>query len=187
MTLVDLWLAIVLSGVAVFFASFLMWMVLPHHRGDWRKLPDEDALMDTLRSQGVGGGQFAFPHCADPQLMKDAAFQKRLAAGPSGMLIVRPPGPLQMGRSMTTSLVLDLVVSIVTAYVATIGLDAAAARVDVFRLTATVAFAAYSLALAWGPVWYSRTWGSTLREMLDGLVYGLITGGLFLAFWPAVA
>ena len=43
-----LWLPIVLSGVALFFASFLAWMVLPHHKGDFIKLPDEGAFENAL-------------------------------------------------------------------------------------------------------------------------------------------
>ena len=36
--LVSLWLPIVLSAVALFFASFLSWMVLQLHKQDWKKL-----------------------------------------------------------------------------------------------------------------------------------------------------
>lgn len=42
--LLDLWLAIVVSAVIVFVASFLAWMVLGHHKGDWKGLPDEDTF-----------------------------------------------------------------------------------------------------------------------------------------------
>jgi len=40
-TLDLLWLPVVLSGVAVFFLSFLMWMVVGHHKSDFGKTPDE--------------------------------------------------------------------------------------------------------------------------------------------------
>ncbi len=40
-----LWLPIVLSAVIVFFASFVIHMVLKYHWGDWTKLPSEEALM----------------------------------------------------------------------------------------------------------------------------------------------
>jgi hypothetical protein len=36
-----LWLPILLSAVIVFFASFIMHMVLAYHKSDYRKLPDE--------------------------------------------------------------------------------------------------------------------------------------------------
>ena len=60
----DLWLPIVVSGVALFFASWAAWMVLPHHKGDWKGLPNEQAVMDTLKNSGVQPGQYNFPHCA---------------------------------------------------------------------------------------------------------------------------
>ena len=39
-TISTLWLPILVSTVLVFVASSLIWMVLPHHRSDTRKLPD---------------------------------------------------------------------------------------------------------------------------------------------------
>ena len=39
-----LWLPILLSAVIVFVASSIIHMVLPVHRGDYRKLPEEDRV-----------------------------------------------------------------------------------------------------------------------------------------------
>lgn len=39
-TVFSLWLTIVLSAVAVFYASFVAWMILPHHKADWNGLPE---------------------------------------------------------------------------------------------------------------------------------------------------
>jgi hypothetical protein len=44
-----LWLPIVLSAVIIFFASFVMHMVLTYHRSNYHQLPDEDKI-STLRS-----------------------------------------------------------------------------------------------------------------------------------------
>ena len=52
-TIVDCWLPIVVSGAAVFFLSFMMWMVLPHHRSDWAPMPDEDAPRTMISHDGV--------------------------------------------------------------------------------------------------------------------------------------
>lgn len=49
-SLVALWLPILLSAVIVFFASFIMHMVLTYHKTDYRKLPDEERVTDALRS-----------------------------------------------------------------------------------------------------------------------------------------
>jgi hypothetical protein len=40
--LTALWLPIMVSAVIVFFASFIIHMVLTYHKSDYRKLSDED-------------------------------------------------------------------------------------------------------------------------------------------------
>lgn len=180
----DLWLPILASTVAVFFLSFLCWAVLPHHRNDWGPLPSEDGLMDTLRAQDVGRGQYAFPRCKSPEEMREPAFLEKYNRGPKGFLIVAPDGPLNMGRTMGISSVYNLAVTTLVAYVATLALPAGADGMQVFRLVSTVAFLAHGSALGWAPIWFGRTWGSTLREGLDALLYGLATGAIFLALWP---
>jgi hypothetical protein len=51
--LTTLWLPILLSAVIVFFASFIMHIVLAYHKSDYRRLPDEDRVTDALRNAGV--------------------------------------------------------------------------------------------------------------------------------------
>lgn len=184
-SLAQLWLPILLSTVAVFFLSFLMWMVFPHHRSDWKSLPKEDDTLDSMRSSGLEEGQYSFPFCSGAEQMKDPEWIKKFEQGPSGFLIVRPSGQINMGKNMLISSAFNLVVSVLVAYVATISMTPASSGGDVFRMTATVATLGYAGALGWGAIWFSRTWNSTLKEMFDGLVYGLATGALFLAFWPA--
>jgi len=179
----DLLLPIALSGVAVFFLSFIMWMVLPHHRKDWAALPDEDGTMAQLGD--IKQGQYMFPHCGNAEQMKDPAWIKKSEAGPSGLLIIRARGPMSMGKYMGISFVFNLVVSAIVAYVATIALGKAAEGTDVFRMTSTVAFLGYSGALGWNAIWFHHSWSSTAKSMFDGLIYGLGTGLIFMLMWPA--
>ncbi len=75
MDLLSVWLPILVSSIAVFVASFLAWMVLPHHRSDWSKLPDEDGLISALSSGGVKPGQYMFPFCSGSREMKSPEFK----------------------------------------------------------------------------------------------------------------
>ena len=52
-SLAALWLPIILAAVIVFIASSILHMVLPYHRGDYKKLPDEDKVSAALRDAGV--------------------------------------------------------------------------------------------------------------------------------------
>ena len=50
--LAELWLPIVVSAVALFFASFLSWVVAPIHRKDWVKLDREDEFLNVVGGSG---------------------------------------------------------------------------------------------------------------------------------------
>jgi hypothetical protein len=63
-------------------------------------------------------------------------------------------------------------------------LPAGAAYLAVFRVAGTTAFVGYSLALWQTVIWYHRSAGTTLRTTIDGLLYGLLTGGVFGWLWP---
>ena len=54
----------------------------------------------------------------------------------------------------------------------------------VFRVAGTIAVAAYTSALLPGSIWWGRPWSHTLKDMADGLVYGLLTAGTFGWLWP---
>jgi len=59
--LTALWLPILLSAVIVFVASFIMHMLLPYHRSDYKPLPGEDKVLATPRAAGLKRGLYLFP------------------------------------------------------------------------------------------------------------------------------
>jgi len=185
-TLAALWLPILLSSVAIFFASFVLWTISPHHKPDWKGLPNEDGVMDVLRDQGASQpGQYVFPYCASNDDMKSEAYQKKYADGPSGMLVIRPKGGWNMGSSLVQSLVYNIFLVAVAAYLATIGLTKATPTGDVFRFISTTVWLGCAGALGWGAIWWARSWSSIAKEAFDGLIYGLLSGGIFLWMWPS--
>ena len=184
--LTALLLPILIAGVIVFFASFVMWMVLPHHKSDWARLPDEDATIAALRQAGLRRGQYGFPHCGSNAQMKDPAWVKRFEEGPSGFLIVRRSGPMNMGKSMVIGFVYDVLVILLVAYLASIVLPAGTDYMKVFRVVSTAAFLGFSGSTAVNAIWFEQSWSSTIKHMLDGLVYALLVAGVFAWLWPAV-
>ena len=96
----ELWLPILVSTVLVFVASNLVWMVLPHHKSDARRLPDEAAAVDVLGKQGLKPGLYRFPWSNSMAEMKDPAFVEKLNQGPVALLTVIPAAPSTwVGRS----------------------------------------------------------------------------------------
>jgi len=180
----SLWLPILVATVLVFVASSLVWMVLPHHKSDTRRLPDEAPALDVLGKQGLKPGLYRFPWSSSMAETKDPAFVEKLKKGPVGLLTVMPSGAYDMGRSMGLWAVYLVVVGIFVAYVTGRALGPGGDYLAVFRLSGTVAFLTYSGALLPASIWWGKPLGVTLKEIADGLLYGLLTAGAFGWLWP---
>lgn len=186
-TLSALWLPILLSAVFVFLASSVLHMLLPIHKGDFSRLPDEDAVRAALRSHGLQPGQYAFPYCTSMQEMGSDEMRQKWAEGPIGFMNVLPNGSMAMGKSLMQWFLYSLLISVIVAYVATLGLDAGSAYGPVFRMTGTVAIMAYGLSYFPDPIWKGGSWTVAMKFLFDGAVYGLITAGTFGWLWPVPA
>jgi hypothetical protein len=184
-TIGALWLPILLSATAVWVASAIIWMVIPHHKSDFRKLPDEDAALRALIPQGLVPGQYSFPYSASPEDLQDPETVRKFEEGPVGFLTVVPSGTPTMGSKITLSFVFYLVISTIVAYLVSRTLDAGADYLAVFRVTGTVAWLAYGTATVPDAIWFGRPWSGIVKGMLDALVFGLLTAGFFGWLWPA--
>jgi hypothetical protein len=80
--------------------------------------------------------------------------------------------------------VYTLLVGIFAAYVAGRALEVGADYRAVFRFAGVTAFACYAIGGWQDSIWFKRPWGTTLRNTIDGLVYGLVTAGTFGWLWP---
>jgi len=179
-----LWLPILLSAVIVFVASSIIHMALPIHKSDYRKLPDEEKALDTLRATGVTPGrEYRFPYCTQKE-MKSPENTEKFKRGPVGLLVVMPNGVMSMGKFLAQWFLYCVVVSIFAAYLTGRTRPPGTEYLEVFRVAGCTAFIGYSLAQAQNSIWRGVTWGVTLKHMLDGLIFGLLTVGTFGWLWP---
>jgi hypothetical protein len=182
--LTSLLLPILVSAVLVFVASSIIHMFTPIHRNDVRRVPDEDAMMAALRPLKIPPGDYAVPHAGAPANIKDPQFLDRVNKGPVLFMTVLPSGMPSMGQSMALWFLYCALVSLFGGYVASRALGPGTDYLQVFRFAGTVAFAGYALALFQQSIWWKKNWGATLRGVLDGLVYALLTAGVFGWLWP---
>jgi len=70
------------------------------------------------------------------------------------------------------------------AYVAGRTIAPGTGYLSVFRIAGSVAFLAYAGARAADSIWFGQPWMTTAKHYIDGLVYGLLTGGVFGWLWP---
>jgi len=183
-SLTALWMPILLSAVIVFIASSVIHMVLPYHKSDYARLPDEEKVLAALRPFKIPPGDYVFPHASSMGALKDPAFVDKMKVGPVAVMTVRPAGPPTMGKSLVMWFVYTVVVSGMAAYVAGRVLGPGAHYLAAFRFAGTTAFAAYAMAQVQDSIWMGRSWSTTIKNMFDGLVYALLTGGTFGWLWP---
>ena len=185
-TLLDLWLPILLSAVFVFVVSSVLHMVLTYHRADYKRLPDEDATIAALR-QTVGNappGYYFFPYSPSMKELETSAMQEKFRQGPVGMLTLRPSGRPKIAPSLVQWFLFSLVVSGFAACVAGRGLASGTPYMEVFCLVATAAFMAYGVGQIVDSIWKAVPWSNTVRALIDGLIYSLVTAGTFGWLWP---
>src|SRR5262249_15771304 len=94
----DLLLPIPVSAIAGFVVSPIVWMLLPYHRTDWKRVKNEDAFLDAVRGQQLAAGMYMFPGCT-PADVKTPEGMARFEKGPWGSMVVLPGKP-NMGSAL---------------------------------------------------------------------------------------
>jgi hypothetical protein len=182
-SLTALWPPILLSAVIVFVASSIMHMLLPYHRSDYRQLPDEDKTLAGLRAAGLKRGLYVFPYCTHKD-MKSPAIVEKYKQGPVGFMTILPSGPPALPRFLIQWLVFCLLIGFFVAYLTAHTVPPGANYLVVFRVVGTAAFLAYGLGNLSNGIWKGQPWSVTVKEVIDGLIYGLLTAGTFGWLWP---
>ncbi len=177
--LASLILPIVLSAVALFFASFLSWMVLPFHFKDWRKFNGEDDLMSTIKSLNLTAGSYMFPGWNTPDEMKSEDYQRKCEAGPNGIMTVFPK--VSMGRNLGLTFLYFFVVSYLLAYLGTMALEPGTEFLEVFRFISTAAIMTFLAAIVQHAIWFQNR---IVGHVIESICYAAITGAIFAALWP---
>lgn len=175
--LTQLWMPILVSGVLVWILSSIMHMVMPHHKPEYKGLPNEDKFFTAL--EGVPPGNYMFPWgtMAD---MKNPEFMEKMKRVPNGTLTTWTD--FSMGRNLALSLLFFVVVSAFVAYIGWHALGTGVAYLAVFRLCGAAAFMGYGLGWMIHMVWYKSP--GFWAYLFDAIVYALATAGVFGWLWP---
>lgn len=176
-----LWLPILVSAAIVFVASNILWMALPFwHRSDYGKLPDEKAVLDAVVPAKTG--QYIVPCVNWNKLSAEErdAMQER----PMAVVLLRNPAGFNFGAALAQYFTYAVVVAVFVAYVTGRARGAGTPYPEIFRFAGTVGFLPYGFRSVTDSIWYGKPWRVTFKEMIDGLLYGLLMGGVFGWLWP---
>jgi len=182
--LMSLWLPILLSAAIVFVISSAIHMLLPWHRSDYPKMPNEDRVRDALRPLAIPPGDYMVPRPETRDEWSSPAFDEKMKQGPNLVMTVLPNGAFAMGKIMGQWFLYAVVVGVFAAYVAGRALPPGSDYLRVFRFVGVTAFVGYTLALWQMAIWYRRSVLTTFKATVDGLIYALLTAGTFGWLWP---
>jgi hypothetical protein len=175
----QLWLPILLCGVALFFASFVSWMLSGLHKRDWVKMSGEDELLKAARAIQLAPGNYMFPAADTPEEMKSAAHQEKWKLGPRGVMTVFCE--FNMGANLGMTMAYFLVTSFLIAYLATIALKPGESPLTVFRFFSSAGLLTYLSGIVQHAIWFRCR---IVGHVVESIAYAAILGGIFAALWP---
>ena len=177
MGILELWLPIVVSAAACWVMSAIIWTLLKYHNSDYTRTADEEAVRAALK--GNKPGYYVLPFCTDPAELKNEDVKSKFEEGPIAYITMVPSGLPKMGGKLVSMFVYFVAVAVLCAYFVSRTLAPDADYLAVFRVAGTVAFIANSFALVPESIWFGRPWSMTIKNFVDALIYGLLTGGVF--------
>jgi hypothetical protein len=173
----------IVGGIVIFVWGFISHMLLPIGEMGVHKLPDEDAVISTVRTTIKEPGFYLFPAVDMSGKVTESeqqAMQEKLKQGPVGVVIVRPQG----GEGLSPKLLLtELGANMVSALLAALVLSQVrvgaryATRVGLVTLLGLFAFVT-DIVPYWN--WYSFPTDFVVSEVIEHVV-AMFLGGLALA------
>ena len=180
----QLWLPILLSGVFVFIASSVLNMVFKFwHMPDYRGFSNEDEISAAIRSSGASAGLYTIPHCSPESIQKPETLET-FRQGPIAKIFLHKAGEMNMGTYLVQWFLFCLLVAIFCACLAAHALMPGAAFAQVFYVIGIAAVMGYGFGSLPNAIWWSHPWPSAIKYLIDGVIYGLITGATFAWLWP---
>lgn len=178
MSVFELWIPILLAGLATHILSTLFWTVLPNHKTEWQALSNEDDFY-RLQAGKIPAGQYMFPYPSSGEVINSDEYKAKTNKG-TGMLIVWD-GPLNMGKAIGLTLVAFMVIAFVIGYLASMGLDKGADFMTVFRFVTTAGLLAHISARFPNIFWFRK---KIAMDIVDGVAFAFATGLIFAWLWP---
>ena len=159
-------------------------MVLRYHNSDYAQLPAEEDVRAAMRKASVGPGNYQFPYASSMADLGKPEMLAKFGQGPVGLLTIIPSGPPTMGRRLILWFIYTLVIGSLVAYVTGRTLGPDTPYLQVFRVAGAVAFLGYAGAEPVEAIMKGRKWSTTVKYVFDGLIYALLTAGVFGWLWP---
>ena len=169
-------LAGVLGAVAMFLWSFVAHTFLPLGEAGIKQIDNEQALLSAMKSTLSADGMYMFPNMAPGSDMSEN--QKKIATGPSGLLIYHPTRDFSFPKSLAIEFITELLQALIAVYLLSLtGASSFGGRLVFFALIGLLAAIATNVSY-WN--WYGFSDTYTCSYVFTGWV-GYLCAGLVAA------
>jgi len=169
-------LAGVLGAVAMFIWSAIAHMALPLGEAGVQQIDKEEPLLSTLQSSISTHGLYMFPKMAPGTA--ESEYQKKVATGPSGMVVYFPSRDFVFGKALAIEFVTQLIQTLIAVYLLSLtGIGTFGGRLGFFALVGLLAVVATNISY-WN--WYGFPTTYTCAYMFTEWV-GYFCAGLVAA------
>jgi len=169
----------ILLGTAVLFVwGAASWMLLPWHSNTIKKFPEEQLVMDTLKTVVTEPGFYFFPSHEGPDgRMDDGAWAMKYKHGPIGVMAFSPAGRTPLGSANFLSEIgSDFIVALVTMMLLCLSRDRVQSTVPRALLVMSIGLVVGMAAHVTYWNWFVFPAGFTVVNIADGLVGFLLLG-----------
>jgi hypothetical protein len=160
-----------LTGAAVLFVwGAICWIVLPHHFGDWKRLPNEAELEAALVKSAPTPELYHLPHWGPyAQGMKDKDYRERFKRGPNAHVVVMRD-VMESGATFGKGFLMNAVVAFACAVLLHSGWLGVTGFAPTVGLFALLGLFAHGVNPAQHAIWMGYPWRPVLTGLFDGVV-----------------
>jgi len=183
-SLIDLWLPIGASAIAVFVVSALLWMAIPLHNKDVQRLPDEASVKAIART--LKPGFYMFPNIAAAAGEDSKAVQDRYKQGPWGVMTVWPKAP-SFPLNLIKTFTVFLLICILVAYLTSAGVGIAPSFMSVFQLAAVASLLGFTFGGLPNDIFFGKPTRFCITSLIEAIIYSLVVAVIMALLWPGRA
>lgn len=170
------------AGIVLFLWGCAAWLFMPTYT-NFKDILDEEAVVRTLNESLPEKGLYYFPKHPDQSADAIAEWNRKVAIGPTGILIYNPQGHGPLGlRKFASALLTQWAAAFIAAYLLSKTLagkpNFRSRWVFVALIGLTISLAAYLPDL----IWYGYP-ASVIANLMRDMVLGWILAGFLLAYF----
>ena len=93
---------------------------------------------------------------------------------------------MSMGKNMLFWFIYVVIIQVFIAYLTGIARPAGSGFMEVFQVAGATGVLGFAGACAPEAIWMGRQWSNVMKNILDGVIYGLISAATFAWLWPTL-